>query len=42
VRCEFTSPFGSPRAYFLRGTLVALRREQAERILVRPAAPAPA
>lgn len=40
VRCEFTSPFGSPRAYFLRGSLVALRREQAERILVRNPAPA--
>jgi DtxR family Mn-dependent transcriptional regulator len=42
IRCEFTSPFGSPRAYFLRGTLVALRREQADRILVRTAPPATA
>ncbi len=37
IRCEFTSPFGSPRAYLVRGSLVALRREQAERILVRVA-----
>ena len=31
---------GDPRAYEVRGTLVALRREQASQILVRPAADA--
>jgi DtxR family Mn-dependent transcriptional regulator len=29
---------GDPRAYLVRGTTIALRREQAEHILVRPAA----
>ncbi|MBM3863102.1 MAG: DNA-binding protein [Verrucomicrobia bacterium] len=37
IRCEFASPFGSPRSYDVRGALIALRRNQAERILVRPA-----
>jgi len=36
IRCEFRSPFGSPRSYLVRGTMLALRREQAEKILVRP------
>lgn len=34
IRCEFTSPFGSPRSYAIRGALIALRDHQAERILV--------
>jgi len=40
IRPEFESPFGSPRAYFIRGTMIALRREQAEMILVKPEATA--
>ena len=36
MRCEFTSPFQWPRAYFIRGTMIALRHEQAGRILVKP------
>jgi DtxR family Mn-dependent transcriptional regulator len=35
IRPEFESPFGSPRAYFIRGTMIALRREQAEMVLVQ-------
>ena len=36
IRPEFESPFGSPRAYFIRGSMIALRREQAKLILVKP------
>jgi DtxR family Mn-dependent transcriptional regulator len=36
IRCEFPSPFGSPRSYDIRGALIALRDHQAERILVHP------
>ena len=32
VAVELTSPLGDPTAYLVRGTLVALRREQAARI----------
>lgn len=32
---ELTNFFGDPRAYLVRGTLIALRREQAEKIWVR-------
>jgi DtxR family Mn-dependent transcriptional regulator len=35
IRCEFASPFGTPRSYDVRGALIALRRHQAERILIR-------
>lgn len=34
IRCEFPSPFGSPRSYDIRGALIALRDHQADRILV--------
>ncbi len=34
IRCEFPSPFGSPRSYNIRGALIALRNHQAERILI--------
>lgn len=34
IRCEFASPFGSPRSYDIRGALIALRDHQADRILV--------
>jgi DtxR family Mn-dependent transcriptional regulator len=37
VECVFPSPFGEPRAYRVRGTVVALRLEQARRIEVEPA-----
>ena len=36
IRCEFASPFGSPRSYDIRGALIALRDYQAERILIHP------
>jgi DtxR family Mn-dependent transcriptional regulator len=36
IRCEFPSPFGSPRSYDIRGALIALRDHQADRILVHP------
>ena len=38
IRCEFPSPFGSPRSYAIRGALIALRDHQADRILVHPPA----
>lgn len=38
IRCEFPSPFGSPRSYDIRGALIALRDHQAERILIHPPA----
>jgi DtxR family Mn-dependent transcriptional regulator len=37
IRCEFTSPFGTPRSYNIRGALIALRDHQADRILVHSA-----
>jgi len=36
VSPELTNSFGDPRAYRVRGTLIALRREQARFIWVRP------
>ena len=36
VVAELTTPFGDPRAYRVRGTLVALRRHQARHVWVRP------
>ncbi len=41
IHCEFASPFGSPRSYLIRGALIALRNQQAERILVHPPASSP-
>jgi len=38
IRCEFASPFGTPRSYTIRGALIALRDYQAERILIHPLA----
>ena len=35
VRREFSSPFGSPVAYSLRGTTIGLRAEQARNIFIR-------
>jgi len=40
VRVEFAGPFGGPRAYRVRGSLIGLRREQAEQIVVRRKIPA--
>jgi DtxR family Mn-dependent transcriptional regulator len=34
IRCEFSSPFGTPRSYDIRGALIALRDHQADRILI--------
>jgi len=34
IRCEFDSPLGDPRSYGIRGALIALRRSQADRILM--------
>jgi DtxR family Mn-dependent transcriptional regulator len=39
IRCEFASPFGSPRSYDIRGALIALRDQQADRILIHPVVP---
>lgn len=33
---ELANPFGDPRAYRVRGTLIALRKDQAEQIWVKP------
>jgi DtxR family transcriptional regulator, Mn-dependent transcriptional regulator len=41
VRSELEPFTGDPRAYRLRGTTIALRREQSDRVLVRPAAESP-
>lgn len=40
IRCEFSSPFGSPRSYDIRGALIALRDHQADRILIHSPTPA--
>jgi DtxR family Mn-dependent transcriptional regulator len=41
IRCQFQSPFGSPRSYLIRGTLFGFRDEQADKVLLDPeAAPA--
>jgi DtxR family Mn-dependent transcriptional regulator len=37
VECAFPSAFGEPKAYRVRGTIIALRPEQARRIEVGPA-----
>jgi DtxR family Mn-dependent transcriptional regulator len=39
VRSELATFTGDPRAYRLRGTTIALRREQSDRVLVRAQAP---
>jgi DtxR family Mn-dependent transcriptional regulator len=36
VEVDRSGPFKDPRAYRIRGTLIALRREQADQILVEP------
>jgi DtxR family Mn-dependent transcriptional regulator len=36
VELGFESPFASPSAYRVRGSLIALRREQAEQVFIGP------
>lgn len=36
IRCEFASPFGTPRSYTIRGAMIALRDSQADRVLIHP------
>ena len=36
VECVQKSPLGDPAAYLFRGTVIALRREDSSRVLVRP------
>ncbi len=36
VDCLYKSPAGDPAAYRVRGTVIALRREDAARVEVRP------
>jgi len=35
IQCAFTSPFGSPIAYSVRGTTIGLRQSQARQIFIR-------
>ena len=39
VRVEFTSPLGQPVAYFIRGSLIALRDDQTDKIFVKRLSP---
>jgi Fe2+ transport system protein FeoA len=41
VRAEFCGPGGDPTAYDIRGATIALRRRQAEQILVTSEQPQP-
>ncbi len=34
IECVYASPFGDPVAYFVKGTLIAVRNEDAENIEV--------
>lgn len=34
IECVYASPFGDPVAYFVKGTLIAVRNEDAEKIEV--------
>ena len=34
IQCLYRSPLGDPTAYFVRGTVIALRQEDAEQIIV--------
>ena len=34
IRCQFVSPMGDPAAYLFRGSVIALRKRDAERIWV--------
>lgn len=37
IKCIMKSPFGDPAAYSVRGAIIAIRRSDAEKILVSPA-----
>lgn len=41
VSIEFASPFRSPTAYRIRGSVIALRHEQAEQVFIRKGGPDP-
>ncbi len=34
VTCLYESPFGDPRAYYIRGATIALREEEAKQVTV--------
>ena len=34
VKALFTSPFGDPKAYLVRGTIIAIRDEDAQKIKI--------
>lgn len=34
VECIFKSPLGDPTAYLIKGTVIALRREDAQNVLI--------
>ena len=35
VKCQLISPCGNPRAYYIRGALVAIRNEDAKNIFIK-------
>ena len=35
VECALVSPFGDPKAYWIKGALIALRNDDAKNILVK-------
>lgn len=39
IECVYSSPFGDPTAYFVKGTLIALRNGDAEKISVETEEP---
>ena len=36
IECVLKSPGGDPKAYFFRGTLIALRQDDCEKIFIKP------
>lgn len=34
IECSLSSPSGNPKAYFIRGTLIAIRNEDTNNIIV--------
>lgn len=39
ITCLCQSPWGDPRAYMIRGAVIALRQQDTSRILISPANP---
>lgn len=35
VKCSFISPLGDPTAYLIKGALIAIRSEDAEKIIIQ-------